>query len=72
MNKIEDKNKYMSMLMISILGGVIVNSGFGFISYIIVKIAKGKIKEINPLLFVIVALFVVMYVLAGLQDLKII
>ena len=45
---------------------------FGFISYIIVKIAKGKIKEINPLLFVIVALFVVMYVLAGLQDLKII
>ena len=34
MNKIEDKNKYMSMLMISILGGVIVNSGFGFISYI--------------------------------------
>ena len=45
---------------------------FGFISYVIVKFARGKIREINPLMYVVVGLFILMYVLSGLQSLKII
>ena len=44
---------------------------FGFISYVIVKFARGKIREINPLMYVVVGLFILMYVLSGLQSLKI-
>lgn len=42
---------------------------FGFISYVIVKIARAKFREISPLLYIVVGLFIVMYVLAGLQAL---
>ena len=43
----------------------------GFIAYVVVKIARLKFKEIHPLMYVIVLLFVVKYVLAALTDLKI-
>jgi len=44
---------------------------FGFISYIIVKVARGKFKEVHPLMYVICGLFVVMFVITGLQNLHI-
>ena len=43
----------------------------GFIAYVVVKMARLKFKEIHPLMYVIVALFVLKYVLAALSDLKI-
>ncbi|MEG0979112.1 MAG: NCS2 family permease [Oscillospiraceae bacterium] len=36
---------------------------FGFISYIVVMIASKRIKEIHPVMYVIVALFIVKYIL---------
>lgn len=45
---------------------------FGFISYVIVKIARAKFKEVHPLMYLIVALFILMFVLTGLQALKIV
>ena len=44
---------------------------FGFISYLIVMVAKGKFKKIHPIMYVIVALFFLMYVITALQDVKI-
>ena len=44
---------------------------FGFLSYLIVKAARAKFKEINPLMYIICGLFIVMYVIYGLQDLGI-
>ncbi|MBQ5346536.1 MAG: NCS2 family permease, partial [Ruminococcus sp.] len=44
---------------------------FGFISYIVVMLAKGKAKKVHPLMYVIVALFILMYVITALQTLKI-
>ena len=43
----------------------------GFIAYVVVKMARLKFKDIHPLMYVIVALFVLKYVLAALSDLKI-
>ncbi len=45
---------------------------FGFISYVVVKLASRKVKEIHPLMYVIVALFLLKYVLAALTTLGII
>ena len=40
--------------------------GFGFISYTLIKLARGKAKEVPVLLYVLSALFVVMYILGAL------
>jgi AGZA family xanthine/uracil permease-like MFS transporter len=45
---------------------------FGFISYIVVMIAKGKAKKVHPLMYIIDALFILMYVITALQTLKVI
>ena len=37
--------------------------GFGFISYTVIKVARGKAKEVPALMYVLSALFVVMYIL---------
>lgn len=37
--------------------------GFGIISYVIIKMCKGKFKEINPLMYVLAVLFILMYAL---------
>lgn len=40
--------------------------GFGFISYVLIKLFRGKAKEIPALMYVLSAMFVAMYVLTGL------
>ena len=37
--------------------------GFGIISYVLIKMCKGKFKEINPLMYVLAVLFILMYAL---------
>ncbi|MBQ1554323.1 MAG: NCS2 family permease [Clostridia bacterium] len=45
---------------------------FGFIAYFVVKLAKGKFKEIHPLMYVIVILFVIKYILSALTSMGVI
>ncbi len=45
---------------------------FGFIAYVIIKLAKGKIKEIHPLMYIIVLLFVMKYAISAFTSLHII
>ncbi len=40
--------------------------GFGFISYALIKMARGKFKEVKPLVYIIACLFIVKYVLANI------
>jgi AGZA family xanthine/uracil permease-like MFS transporter len=37
--------------------------GFGIISYVLIKMIRGKFKEINPLMYVLAALFILMFIL---------
>ena len=39
---------------------------FGFISYIVIKIFRGKAREVSPVLHVLGAIFVIKYILAGI------
>jgi AGZA family xanthine/uracil permease-like MFS transporter len=41
--------------------------GFGFISYSIIKLFRGKAKEVPALVYIISAVFVLMYILGGLE-----
>ena len=49
-------------LFYSITDGI----AFGFITFVIVKIASKKIKEIHPIMFAVVALFLLKYVISVL------
>ncbi len=40
--------------------------GFGFISYVIIKVARGKFKEVPVMMYVLAALFVVMYIMQNI------
>ena len=40
--------------------------GFGFISYALIKMARGKFKEVKPLVYIIACLFIIKYVLANI------
>ena len=40
---------------------------FGFISYVVVKLAAKKAKDIHPLMYLIVVLFIIKYVLSALS-----
>lgn len=45
--------------MYSISSGI----GMGIISYVLIKMIKGKFKEIHPLMYILAALFVLMFIL---------
>ena len=40
--------------------------GFGFISYTIIKICRGKFREVPVLMYILSAAFVAMYVLTNI------
>ena len=40
--------------------------GFGFISYTIIKLCRGKAGEIKPLVYIVSALFIIKYVLGNM------
>ena len=40
--------------------------GFGFISYAVIKVCRGKAKDVQPLVYIVAALFIVKYILANL------
>ncbi len=44
---------------------------FGFIFYTVVKTARAKFKDIHPIMYVVVCLFILMYILSALQSLQI-
>ena len=43
--------------------------GAGFVSYVVLQAARGRAREVHPLLWVVAALFVIYFVLEPLQDL---
>ena len=41
--------------------------GFGCISYTVIKMVRGKFKEVHPVMYVISALFVIRYILLAIK-----
>ena len=57
---------FMTVICMPLFYSITEGIAFGFISYVVVKLAKGKIKEIKPVMYVIIALFIVKYVIGAL------
>ena len=62
------------LLLITIVGipltyNISYGIGFGFISYVFIKLFHGKAREIHPLLWFTSAAFVVAFVLPSIQKL---
>ena len=57
---------FLTIIMMPFAYSISDGIGFGFISYTLIKMARGKFKEVPVLLYILSALFVVMYILAAL------
>lgn len=54
---------FLTMAMIPFSYSLSTGLGFGFISWVLIKLLRGKIKEIHPLMYVLSVLFILMFVL---------
>ena len=57
---------FLTIVMMPFAYSISDGIGFGFISYCIIKIFRGKAKEVPILMYILSALFVVMYILSGI------
>ena len=57
---------FMTVICMPLFYSITEGIAFGFISFVVVKLAKGKVKEIRPIMYVIIALFILKYVISAL------
>lgn len=60
---------FLTIAMMPFTYSITVGIGFGFISYVFVQIAVGKVGKINPLMWVISTLFIIYFCLGPIQSL---
>jgi AGZA family xanthine/uracil permease-like MFS transporter len=46
-----------------------VGIGAGFVSYVLLKAARGKAREVHPLMWIVAVLFVIYFAIGPVQDL---
>ena len=54
---------FLTLAMIPFTYSLSTGLGFGFISWTIIKLVRGKYKEISPLMYVLTAVFILMFIL---------
>ena len=59
----------LTMILMPLTFDITVGIGAGFISWVIIKIAKGKASEIHPLMWVVAIMFIVYFLQAWLNAL---
>ena len=53
---------FITILATPLTFSIATGLSFGLISYTVVKIAAGKVREINPLIWILTVLFILRYV----------
>ena len=51
----------LTMILMPLTYDITVGIGAGFISWVLIKIAKGKAREVHPLMWVVAILFLVFF-----------
>ena len=51
----------LTMILMPLTYDITVGIGAGFISWVIIKIARGKAREIHPLMWIVAVLFLVFF-----------
>jgi AGZA family xanthine/uracil permease-like MFS transporter len=60
---------FLTILTLPLTFNISYGIGFGFISYVLIKLSRGKAREVHPLLYVTAVLFALAFVWPALQDL---
>ena len=60
---------FLTMVVMPFTYSITNGIGAGFVSYVAIKVARGKAGEVHPLLWVVSALFVVYFAIAPLEEL---
>ena len=53
---------FLTIVMMPFAYSISDGIGFGFISYILIKIARGKAKEVPVLIYLLSVMFIIMYI----------
>jgi len=59
---------FLTILTLPLTFNISYGIGFGFISYVLIKLARGKPGEVHPLLYAVAALFALAFVWPALQS----
>jgi AGZA family xanthine/uracil permease-like MFS transporter len=59
---------FLTIILMPFAYSITVGIGAGFIAYTVIKIAKGKAKQVHPLMWVASALFVIYFVLEPIRQ----
>jgi AGZA family xanthine/uracil permease-like MFS transporter len=60
---------YMTIVMMPFSYSITNGIGAGFLTFVIIKLVRGKFREVHPLMLLTSALFAVYFVSGPLQDL---
>jgi adenine/guanine/hypoxanthine permease len=60
---------FLTILTLPLTFNISYGIGFGFISYVLIKLSRGRVREVHPLLYVTAALFALAFVWPTLQGL---
>jgi AGZA family xanthine/uracil permease-like MFS transporter len=60
---------FLTILTLPLTFNISYGIGFGFISYVLIKLSRGRVREVHPLLYVTAALFALAFVWPALQKL---
>lgn len=60
---------FMTIIFMPFAYSISVGIGVGFVTFLVVKLARGKIREISPLMWIVSILFVIYFCLGSIQAL---
>ena len=60
---------FLTMALMPFTYSIAVGIGAGFISYVLIKLVKGKPKDVHPLIYVVAAMFVVYFAIDPIKQL---
>jgi AGZA family xanthine/uracil permease-like MFS transporter len=59
---------FLTIVLMPFTYSITVGIGAGFVAYVLIKLVRGKVAEVHPLLWVIAGLFVVYFFISPLTD----
>jgi AGZA family xanthine/uracil permease-like MFS transporter len=60
---------FLTIIVMPFAYSITAGIGAGFVSYVVIKVAKGKVKDIHPLMWVTAVLFVIYFALGPIKSL---
>ena len=60
---------FLTIILMPFTYSISVGIGAGFVSYVILKLARGKARQVHPLMWIVAVLFVIYFAIGPVQDL---